>query len=521
MKLVKSLLLGSAAGLIAVGGAQAADLPVKAKAVEYVKICSLYGAGFYYMPGTDTCIKLGGYVRADAVLGGANDYGFNNSQSTANGGSNNRLTNYYYTRARMDLNVDTRTATEYGVVRTYADMIFSYDTGNVTGVATGGTAFAAGGATLGLYHAFIQFAGFTFGRTVSIFDAPWQSYPAGGPDTIPGGSNHVTGINQFAYTADFGQGITGSIALESPDTQSNGQGNIWNVNGFAASASASAATGLVSVTTAATNAGNALIQGQYGTYSWGGTRSPDIVGAIRVDQAWGLAQFSVAAHDLHPSWYGANETSGHPADKWGWAVQGSLSIKNIPTGAGDSVNLQAVYTDGMSRENFQVLFPQQFVMFSGTGVAGAYQSVGFAGISDAVYGAGGSLETTKTWGVRGGYTHNWNPYWASAIYGGYAGLSYTSTAKTLICANFTAAYGATATCNPDFNFGVIGVNTVWTPVKNLAFTADLSWSRLDQKYSGTIAIPATGMAAWGKPAGTYELKDQNSLTLLLRANRTF
>ncbi len=83
MKLVKSLLLGSAAGLIAVGGAQAADLPVKAKAVEYVKICSLYGAGFYYMPGTDTCIKLGGYLRADVVLGGANDYGFNGQPARA------------------------------------------------------------------------------------------------------------------------------------------------------------------------------------------------------------------------------------------------------------------------------------------------------------------------------------------------------------------------------------------------------------------------------------------------------
>ena len=127
MKVVKSLLLGTAAGLIAVGGAQAADLPMKAKAVEYVKVCSLYGAGFYYIPGTDTCIKLGGYVRADAVLGGTGDYGFNNSTSTVNGGSNNRLTNYYYSRARVDLNVDARTATEYGVVRTYADMVFSYD----------------------------------------------------------------------------------------------------------------------------------------------------------------------------------------------------------------------------------------------------------------------------------------------------------------------------------------------------------------------------------------------------------
>ena len=73
MKLVKSLLLGSAAGLIAVGGAQAADLPVKAKAVEYVKICSLYGAGFYYIPGTDTCIKLGGYLRAEVALNSNSD----------------------------------------------------------------------------------------------------------------------------------------------------------------------------------------------------------------------------------------------------------------------------------------------------------------------------------------------------------------------------------------------------------------------------------------------------------------
>jgi len=64
MKLVKSLLLGSAAGLIAVGGAQAADLPVKAKAVEYVKICSLYGAGFYYIPGTDTCMHQAGWLSA-------------------------------------------------------------------------------------------------------------------------------------------------------------------------------------------------------------------------------------------------------------------------------------------------------------------------------------------------------------------------------------------------------------------------------------------------------------------------
>jgi Porin subfamily len=71
MKISNNALLCTAACLVTMGGAQAADLPVKAKAVEYVKICSLYGAGFYYIPGTDTCIKLGGYLRADVTFNGA------------------------------------------------------------------------------------------------------------------------------------------------------------------------------------------------------------------------------------------------------------------------------------------------------------------------------------------------------------------------------------------------------------------------------------------------------------------
>ncbi len=68
---IKSLALGTAAGLVALTGAQAADLPVKAKAVEYVKVCSLYGAGFYYIPGTDTCIRIGGAMRIDTSINGA------------------------------------------------------------------------------------------------------------------------------------------------------------------------------------------------------------------------------------------------------------------------------------------------------------------------------------------------------------------------------------------------------------------------------------------------------------------
>src|SRR5277367_6542846 len=69
MKSVRCLLMGSAAGLMAVSAAQAADLPVKAAPVEYVKVCNIYGAGFWYVPGTDTCMKIGTWVRYEIYTG--------------------------------------------------------------------------------------------------------------------------------------------------------------------------------------------------------------------------------------------------------------------------------------------------------------------------------------------------------------------------------------------------------------------------------------------------------------------
>jgi len=543
MKMVKSLILGSAAGLLAMSGAQAADLPVKAKPVEYVKICSLYGAGFYYMPGTDTCIKFGGYLRADMMANSGNDYGFENN---APDGARNRLRNNFTSRARMDFTVDTRTATEYGVVRTFADMVFTWTggeyvgAGNLTAILganqnlSGGstvynsTTGTIGGASLGLYHAFIQFAGFTFGRTVSIFDAPWQSYPAGGPDTLPGGSNHVTGVNQVAYTAQFGNGTSASIALQDPTVYDTT--NISNLS-FPGGVQ-------ISQTTGATN----VLLG-YGASSLAGALvAPDVIGALTVDQAWGLFKLSAVAHDNHASYYGPVETFGHPSDKWGWAIQGALSIKNIPTGPGDVINMQAVYTDGASRYNFQSLFPTTIAMFSGSSAFGTYQSLGFAAINDAVFtsvdNANGlqnsSLETVKTWGFRGGYTHNWSPYWASAIYGGYGALQYGTLAKTTLCGpgggglgggtiratlQFRGVFGGPGVCNPDFNVAVIGINAVWTPVKNLAFTADVNWMTLDQKYAGLVTLQPS--AVFMKPLANYELKDQNSVTMLLRAQRNF
>jgi len=176
MKLVKSLMLSSAAGIIAMSGAQAADLPVKAKAVEYVRICSLYGAGFYYIPGTDTCIRLGGYLRAEVIANSNSDWAGPNNGA---GGANNRFTNGYTWRGRNDIFIDTRTATEYGVVRSYGEMTLSWTDDTYSGIGNGSTVStlpgrspapgnASGGnvalGALGVYYAYIQFAGFTMGR---------------------------------------------------------------------------------------------------------------------------------------------------------------------------------------------------------------------------------------------------------------------------------------------------------------------------------------------------------------------
>jgi Porin subfamily len=109
----------------------------------------------------------------------------------------------------------------------------------------------------------------------------------------------------------------------------------------------------------------------------------------------------------------------------------------------------------------------------------------FGGASSAT---GSALETTKTWGFRGAFVHNWNPYWNSALYGAYAQVMYSDAGKTLVCASSTLAPMLTAgsTCNPDFSVGQIGLITRWTPVKNLTFSADMTYTHLDQKFSGSI-----------------------------------
>ena len=74
MTLIKSLLLGSAAGIVAVASAQAADLPTKKAApVEYVRVCNVGGITGWTLPGSDTCVKFSGYITAQVEGGNLNN----------------------------------------------------------------------------------------------------------------------------------------------------------------------------------------------------------------------------------------------------------------------------------------------------------------------------------------------------------------------------------------------------------------------------------------------------------------
>jgi Porin subfamily len=523
----RTLILGSAAGLIAVSGAQAADLPVKAKAVEYVKVCSLYGAGFFFIPGTDTCIKIGGYLRVDTTFnGGAHGAPAWNGDL----GQQNRYRDAFVSRSRMALTIDTRTATEYGVVRTFGQGDFQFN--NVGGGSVNPTlAFSsnslstAGGGYVAVEYVFIQFAGFTFGKSASAYATPWQGFPGNINSNLLGGQNTDTGVNNIQYTAEFGNGVSASIGLDDPI--------VWD-------------------RTAVYNLSIPSAIGANGTGSnaYAGVHAPDIVGRIRVDQAWGLLQFSAAAHEVSGSYNtlgagavptGLSEISGHPDSKWGGAVMAALQIKNIPTGAGDDIKIDASYAKGATKYVIATSGTSpSFAMFGDSGFG--YQSVGFGATTDGVYfpGAAGTdgIALTTAWGVRGAFNHNWDPYWSTSLFGSYSAVRYdggandnllgagTSTAKGAYCAAFALSHPGQAlagnaagsyTCNPDFNVSQLGIVTRWTPVKNLTFSGEVQWFHLDQKMSGSSVFTATAP----KPNALYEFKDQDTVLLQVRAQRNF
>jgi hypothetical protein len=586
MKVVKGLVLGSAAGLLAMNAwAQAADLPVKGKAVEYVRICSLYGAGFFYIPGTDTCIGIGGYLRADL-----NIHGGNNDQPFWSGdpGVRDRYANQYNDYARMALTIDTRTETEYGVVRTFGQGDFTFATEGVTNSVgvQGGSLINAGlnGVALNnqvgagytaVEFLFIQFAGFTFGKSASAFDTPWHGFPGNNTSYLVGGYDTVTGINNIQYTARFGNGVSGTIGVDDSSASNYNRTQIFN-------ATLIPSPGMTNLTVAASpfeavtaNDSNCKLSGSGSLSSlctfmgsnYSGALAPDIVGNVRVDQAWGLFQVSGALHDNTPGyWAQANtvnadtllggvnmagiQTLGHPGSKWGGAVSAALQIKSLPTGANDDIKVEGTWSLGASKYvlGTSSAFGNAFYMF-GNGSPASLAGAPIGGktalgvITDSVYGGFGTsmeagLQLTQGWGFRGAYNHNWDPYWSTTLFGGIAGLSYNSTAKSLWCAAYAgttpggtpaavipsgkpvSATSADFSCDPGFTMSEIGLLTRWTPVKNLTFSGEVMYAYLHTNMKGSaVFTPDSTYPLLG--SATYQYGDIGTASVHFRIQRNF
>lgn len=268
------------AALLTATNANAADLGRGAPAaVDYVKVCDAYGTGFFYIPGTETCLQIGGFVRAefrayeyDRVWGGTVGIGTRDSSD-------------FTSLARTRLNFDARTATEFGLLRSFASLEFTVAS------QTGST------AQIDLRRAFIQWGGLTAGRSQSFFDF----YTGDTWSSVFEPAHSDSAVNLLAYTFAFGNGISATLSLEDPRT-----GNV-----------------------------SRRLEGD----AYGGNRSFDVVGNLNITQAWGSAQVMAAAHED----YALTATSG---SKWGYAVGGGVTVKLPMLGEGDMISLQAAYAKG-------------------------------------------------------------------------------------------------------------------------------------------------------------------------------
>jgi len=524
MKMVKSLFLGSAAGLVAVAGAQAADLPIKAKPVEYVKVCSIYGAGFFYIPGTDTCIKIGGWVRMEIDF---NAGGSHNPASNGGNGRNDRIDTTDTTmRDRFVTSFDVRTQTEYGTLRAYTRAGFDWTTPE------------SGGGRFYVERAFVQFAGMTAGRSQSYFDfyanVMYYTGYAGGTSSTGAG-----GTNLFAYTATFGNGFSATLSFEDGTMR---RGAVWD-------AGADALT--ISNMPGPTNVGNLSIGGGGTTTSVGdyaANQVPDIIGALRVDQAWGSAQVSAALHQVRAGYFGNNTAPGGaggaaytgiaPADKWGFAVLGGI-VLNLPWSKGDQFWVEGEYTVGASAYTGmngsgggQI---NTFGRFDGSNVAATWALDSVFGNTGTVAAPVGSQELVTAWALGAGVQHYWTPALRTSVFGLFTAFSFDGAATAMFCsganspvrttAGAAAAFTQTAGgglpgCNPNWNNWAVGSRTIWNPVANLDIGVEVLYTQINTSFDPSL-VRLSFAGAGGRAAGLYTPSNEGVWSGILRVQRNF
>lgn len=260
MKL-KAFLFGSAALLAPAGGALAADLPIS-EPVEFVRICDAFGAGFFYIAGTDTCLRISGYVRAEA-------HWVDGDPDVLIGGGANSEFNNWTSRARAKVMFDARTSTDLGLIRAYVEFEGTRGPEDYAGTPYG--------EAVNIPATFVEltndFGVFTAGHAGSFFDF----FGSDDYGTRIDVDDNTTEANLFAYTFLGPKGMSATLSVEDPD--SNGR----RLNG---------------------------------ADDYEGLELPDLVGNIKVEQEWGTAQVMGVARQIH-------DLNG---DGFGWAASGGLSL---------------------------------------------------------------------------------------------------------------------------------------------------------------------------------------------------
>ncbi|WP_068315864.1 porin [Polycladidibacter hongkongensis] len=183
------LIAMAAAAAAAATSAQAADLPVAAEPVDYVQACDTFGAGFFKLPGKDTCIKVGGRIRANAVTG--------NFKKGADGKSQAKEYSFY---TKGYLYLTSMTDTEIGLIKTYSEFTATHDQAGASTVGIGNAYIDLGiaGGQLVIGRAGSKFNGFTGYAAVGVVDRKMFD----------------NDVLQVSYTASLGNGISAALSLE-------------------------------------------------------------------------------------------------------------------------------------------------------------------------------------------------------------------------------------------------------------------------------------------------------------------
>ncbi|MCT6871598.1 MAG: porin [Bartonella sp.] len=281
---IKSLLLGSAAALVAVSGARAADVVVaEPEPVEYVRVCDAYGEGYFYIPGTETCMRISGYVRGE-IKGGDNVY-------ARQRGDIDRDT--YAWRTRATLRFHTASETELGTLRTFVELRSQWDQGAEFD-KNGKNGDTASGQ---LRFAFIELGGLRVGLDESIFNH-WTGYFGNVVNDDILTPMAYTRTNVISYTFNADNGFSAILGLEQGNDDADHEGSRYYLDGNEIYPN------------------KKKLSGKIDDYT------PNVVGGVKFVQGWGGVSIVGAYDAYYEEWAAKARLDLNVTDQWSLWVMG-------------------------------------------------------------------------------------------------------------------------------------------------------------------------------------------------------